>query len=273
MYTFHIQAANNDGLWNDIGAEIQFRILPPFYRRWWFLLLALFTLIWLSMILYRVRVQRLQLSFEAVLAERNRIAREIHDTLAQDFVGVSLQLDLVSQLLARSSLPEAASQVKATRSLVNEGLAQARQSIWNLRANSTKDGLPARVTALTQRFSSGDLVVKTKIGGAYRALPGAIEEEVLKIMQEALSNVRRHAMATVVNVQLTYGQDKLIVQLADNGRGFSIPDAAAKPGHFGLQGIRERAASLGTEINLTSSPDKGTTLEFVVPILKEGSLK
>jgi signal transduction histidine kinase len=270
-YTFRVQAANNDGLWNDVGAQVQFRILPPFYRRWWFLLAVSFTLIGFSILLYRLRVRRLQLRFDAVLAERNRIAREIHDTLAQDFVGVSLQLDLVSQFLARNSLPEATTQLKATRSLVNAGLEQARQSIWNLRANSTQDGLPARVTAFTQRFSPGGVVVKTKIGGAYRALPGPIEEEVLKIIQEALSNVQRHAVATVVSVQLTYEQDKLVVAVADNGRGFSTSDAAARPGHFGLQGMRERASSLGAELNLTSAPGKGTIIEFAVPILKRGS--
>jgi signal transduction histidine kinase len=114
-------------------------------------------------------------------------------------------------------------------------------------------------------------VVKTKIGGAYRALPGPIEEEVLKIIQEALSNVQRHAVATVASVQLTYEQDKLVVAVADNGRGFSTSDAAARPGHFGLQGMRERASSLGAELNLTSAPGKGTIIEFAVPILKRGS--
>jgi signal transduction histidine kinase/ligand-binding sensor domain-containing protein len=265
-YTFRVQAANNDGLWNNVGAQVQFRILPPIYRRWWFLLAVLLALTALSILLYRLRVRRLHQRFDAVLAERNRIAREIHDTLAQDFVGVSLQLDLVSQLLALNDLPEAKNQLKETRSLVKAGLEEARQSIWNLRANTTRDGLPARVTALAQRFPVGDLVLKTKIGGAYRALSSSLEDEVFRIMQEAISNVQRHAAATAINVQLIYRHDKLVVTVEDNGRGFPVPDAAAKPGHFGLQGMQERAASISAKLNVTSSPGEGTVVELVVPV-------
>ena len=102
-----MQAANNDGLWNETGASISFRILPPLYRRWWFILLCLLVFLSCAAGLYRLRLLRLQRGFDAVLGERNRIAREIHDTLAQDLVGVSLQLDLVSQFIARNSFAEA----------------------------------------------------------------------------------------------------------------------------------------------------------------------
>lgn len=265
-YTFRVQAANNDGLWNDVGAKVRFRILPPIYRRWWFVLAMLLIFGALLVLIYRLRVRRLQVSFDAVLAERNRIAREIHDTLAQDFVGVSLQLDLVTQLLARDSLQEATTQLKATRNLVKAGLEEARQSIWNLRANSAQDSLPTRLTALAQRFSTGDIVLKTRIGGAYRTLPPSLEAEVLRILQEILSNAQRHAAATVILVQLMYGQDKLVVKVEDDGCGFSVAEATAKPGHFGLQGMRERAVSLGADLNLRSSPGEGTTVELVVPV-------
>jgi signal transduction histidine kinase/ligand-binding sensor domain-containing protein len=265
-YTFHVQAANNDGLWNYVGAQIEFRILPPIYRRWWFLLAVLLALTAFSILLYRLRLRRLHQRFDAVLAERSRIAREIHDTLAQDFVGISLQLGLVSQSLALNDLPGATNQLKATRSLVKAGLEEARQSIWNLRANTKRDSLPARVTALAQRFPAGDLILKTKIGGIYRALPSSLEDEVYRIIQEAISNIQRHAAATAINVQLVYRQEELVVTVEDNGRGFSLPDAVAIPGHFGLLGMRERTASLGGELNITSSPGEGTIVELVVHV-------
>jgi signal transduction histidine kinase/ligand-binding sensor domain-containing protein len=265
-YTFRVQAANNDGLWNDAGAVVHFRILPPFYRRWWFLLTLVLVFAGLVALLYRLRVRRLQLGFDAVLAERSRIAREIHDTLAQDLVGVSLQLDLVSQLLARDNVQAAIGQLKLTRTLVKEGLEEARQSIWNLRANSARDSLPSRVSALGKRFGNGDVVLKTKIGGAYRVLPGAIEEEVIRILQEAVSNVERHAGAASVGVQLMYGQDKLVVTVNDDGRGFSPADASSKTGHFGLQGMRERATSIQSALEVRSTPGEGTVVELVVPI-------
>jgi len=265
-YTFRVQAANNDGLWNDTGASLQFRILPPIYRRWWFLLLAALFLAALAVSLYRLRVRRLQLAFDAVLAERNRIAREIHDTLAQDFVGITLQLDLVSQLLTRNNVDQATTQVKATRSFVKAGLEEARQSIWNLRANSAQDGLPIRVKSIVERFSSPTLVLKTMIGGAYQPLPAPLEEEVLRILQEALSNVQRHAAATLAHVELAYEQDKLVLMVNDNGHGFSVADAASQSGHFGLQGMRERAASLGAELTVISSPGAGSTVKLIVPL-------
>lgn len=270
-YIFHVQAANNDGLWNDAGAQLQFRILPPFYRRWWFLFASLVALAGVSILLYRLHLRRLRHQFDAVLAERNRIAREIHDTLAQDFVGVSLQLDLVSQLLTKNSLSEAGQQLRATRSLVKAGLEEARQSIWNLRATTRRESLPARVAALAQRFPVGDLALKTKISGAYRALPLAVEDEVFRIIQEAISNVERHASATLMNVQLLYQQEKLLVTVQDNGRGFSADDRAARTGHFGLQGMRERATSLGAQFHITSSPGAGTTVELIVPDLEKVS--
>jgi signal transduction histidine kinase/ligand-binding sensor domain-containing protein len=265
-YTFRVQAANDDGLWNNIGAQVQFRILPQLYRRWWFLLGVFLTLAAFSILLYRLRVKRLHQRFDAVLAERNRIAREIHDTIAQDFVGVSLQLDIMSQLLALNDLPQATNQLKVTRSLVKAGLEEARQSIWNLRANTKRDGLPSRVTALAQGFPVGDLILKAKIGGAYRALPNSLEDEIFRIIQEAISNVQRHAAATAVTVQLSYQHDKLVVTVEDNGCGFSVPDAAAKSGHFGLQGMRERAATIGADFSVTSSPEEGTVVELGVPV-------
>jgi signal transduction histidine kinase len=113
------------------------------------------------------------------------------------------------------------------------------------------------------------LAIKTKIGGTYRDLPSPIEEEVLKIMQEAITNVQRHASATAVDVNCHYQADKLVVSVEDDGQGFSIPERAAMRGHFGLQGMRERAASLGGELTLRSNAGVGTLVELIVPITIE----
>ncbi len=265
-YVFRVRAANNDGVWNDQGAAVRFRVLPPIYKRWWFVVAVVMGLVVIVLALYRVRVRRLQRAFDSVLGERNRIAREIHDTLAQDLVGVSLQLNVVSRLLEAGSVSGALQQVKATRGFVQQGLEQARQSIWNLRANTAHDSLPSRVNALMKRFSRDSLAVKTSIGGAYRAVPAGVEEEVLRILQEALSNVERHAGASSANVQLTYGEDKLVLIVDDSGHGFSVADAERKMGHFGLRGIRERAASIGAQLHITSDDRDGTRVKLIVPI-------
>ena len=132
-YRFRVQAANNDGIWNEIGAQISFYVRPPFYRRLWFLLTIFFFIAAFALLLYRLRVRRLESQFQAVLAERNRVAREIHDTLAQSFVGVSVQLELTSQLLAQSQVSAASQQIDRTRTYVREGLADARRGLARTR--------------------------------------------------------------------------------------------------------------------------------------------
>jgi signal transduction histidine kinase len=264
-YTFRVLAANDDGVWNESGASFHLRVLPPFYRRWWFLLLVACLMAALARALYQRRVRRLRLAFDAVLAERSRIAREIHDTLAQDMVGASLQLDLVSQMLSRKMVDEAAAQVKATRIMVQEGLQHARQSIWNLRANTAQEALPARIEATAARFRGDALKVEVMLGGAYRALPQEMEADILRILKEALANVQRHAGASLVRVRLEYGQDKLMLEIADNGSGFAPEEMARRSGHYGLQGMRERAAALQASFDLASSP-QGTMIRLLVPL-------
>jgi signal transduction histidine kinase len=264
-YVFRVQAANNDGVWNEAGVSLQLRIAPPFYRRWWFIALASLGCAGIVFLLYRLRLRRLQQSFEAVLAERNRIAREVHDTLAQDFVGVSLQLDLVQRMLAREQLDAARAQIIATREIVKPGLDEARRSIWNLRSNTAADSLPARIDALAKRFTRAGFGVGKKIGGAYRPLPGTIEQEVLRIVREALSNVDHHAGASVATVELRYQERALEVCVRDNGLGFDPEQSTARRGHYGLQGMQERASNIGATIDIVSAAGEGTSVCVIVP--------
>ncbi len=265
-YRFRVQAGNNDGIWNDVGATLPFEVIPPFYRRLWFLALTIFLSAILVTALYRLRLRVLRRQFDLVLTERNRLAREIHDTLAQDFVGISLQLDIVSQLLGGQKVEAAATQVQQTRRLVTDGLAEARQSIWELRANTTQDSLPGRLRKIVQRYASDAVPVHTKIGGAYRALDGSLEGEVLRIAQEALSNVHRHSGATMASVDLHYGSDMLVLTITDNGQGFVPEVAAAAEGHFGLSGMQERAGLLGAALDIISRTGEGTTIRLTMKI-------
>ena len=200
-----VQAASRDGLWNGSAAEVRFTVEPPYYRRLWFYVLVLALGVGMVVLVYRLRLRRLQREFNAVLLERNRIAREIHDTLAQDFVGISLlQLEVLSQTLARGEISAARDQVDATRTMVREGLDDARQSIWELRAVSAKDSLPTRLGRIIQRAGQRGLKAECRVGGTYRPLPATVEEEVLRIAGEALTNVLKHADANIVSVDLQY---------------------------------------------------------------------
>ncbi|RXH58935.1 sensor histidine kinase [Granulicella sibirica] len=265
-YTFRVQAMNNDGLWNEAGATLPFRVIPPFYRRWWFATLVILAIAAISIALYRLRLRRLQARFDLVLNERNRMAREIHDTLAQDFVGVSIQLDIVSQLLQLTKVEAAIKQVQQTRKLVTDGLADARQSIWELRANLSQDSLPTRLAKVVERYSGDTLKIHLKISGAYRQLDNRIENEVLRIAQESLSNIQRHARAAEASIDLFYESDMLVLIVEDKGQGFAMDEAAKAQGHFGLSGMNERAKVLGASLDIVSSLGKGTKITLSTPI-------
>jgi signal transduction histidine kinase len=269
-YRFRVQAANEDGIWSDTGAEVAFVIKPPFYRTLWFSALATLLLIGIIVAIYRFRVRRIRSQFDAILAERNRIAREIHDTLAQGFVGVSVQLELTAHLLAQSHVLEARQQVDRTRDLVREGLADARRSIWDLRATGAQATLPARLTHLVEHSSTERLKTEANIGGTYRALSPSLENEVLRIAQEALANVVRHSQATRATVDLRYHPNELTLTVADNGIGFQTADATlSAKGHFGLQGMRERAEQIAATLSVESSPQSGTKVTLHVPLANE----
>ena len=266
-YRFRVQAANEDGIWNEAGAEVAFVISPPFYRKPWFLGLATILLASVSFAIYKIRVRAIRSQFDAILAERTRIAREIHDTLAQDFVGVSTQLELTAHLLAQSQVLEARQQVDRTRHLVREGLADARRSIWDLRAASTEGTLPMRLTHLAEQSSTDHLKTDINIGGTYRTLAPSLENEVFRIAQEAFANVVRHAKAAHAMINLRYHPNELTLTIADNGIGFDATDTTlAAKGHFGLQGMRERAKQIGGELTMKSSPESGTTVTLTVPL-------
>ena len=266
-YRFRVQAANEDGVWNETGAEIAFVIRPPYYRTLWFLGLTILLLAGIIFAIYKMRVRAIRSQFDSILAERTRIAREIHDTLAQDFVGVSTQLELTAHLLAQSQVLEASQQVDRTRELVREGLADARRSIWDLRAASTQAALPMRLTRLTEQTSTDHLKTEIEIGGTYRALAPSLEDEVFRIAQEAFSNIVRHANATHATLGLRYHPNDLTLTISDNGVGFVAMDPTwPAKGHFGLQGMHERAEQIGASLSVRSSSEGGTTVTLSAPL-------
>jgi ligand-binding sensor domain-containing protein/signal transduction histidine kinase len=268
-YRFQVRAANNDGVWSTTPASLTFQLKPYFYQTYWFyFLIALLTLL-LGWLAYRWKVRQVESRFRAVLAERTRIAREIHDTLAQGFVGVSLQLELASQMLTTS--PQTVrDQLDTTRQLVRESLSQARRSIWNLRSTDggTDDFASRFTSAVRQRTIGKPLDKDIQFTGAYRPLRTEVEDELMKIALEAVTNVVRHAKATRVALHLHYGASHLHMSVEDDGTGFPLNSAAVnKEGHFGLIGMRERTAAIGGIFALDSSPGAGTRVSVEVPIV------
>ena len=266
-YTFRVQAANNDGLWNEDGATQSFELERHFYQTIWFYALLLSAVCGLVMLLLRRRLRVAEREFRAVLGERSRIAREIHDTLAQGYVGVSVQLEVLAELLRLKKLDDAARHLDKTREYVREGLADARQSIWALRTPESGDGtLPVRLRRMVEQAGDGELQSGFRIFGAYRPLPAATERELQRVAQEAIHNVKKHAGARQLSVRLEYHTDSIVLEVRDNGRGGAVQNnAGTGQGHYGLTGMRERAEAIGGALEIESEPGSGTAIRLRAP--------
>jgi len=270
-YTFRVQAANNDGLWNSEGAALTFELRPHFYQTLWFYALLLAAAVGIVVLVLRLRLRRAEGEFRAVLGERNRIAREIHDTLAQGYVGISVQLEVLSELL-RHNKPEAATKhLDLTRGYVREGLAEARQSIWALRSqDSGETTLPVRLRRIVEAEGGHGMKASFSLFGAYRPMPQETEREFLRVAQEAIHNVKKHACAQNLFVQLEYGPEKIALEVRDDGRGFAADNIVeSTPGHYGLTGMRERAAVIGGTLEVTSEPGNGTTVRLCASAVRD----
>lgn len=278
-YTFRVQAANNDGVWNTQGAALQFELRPHFYQTIWFYVLLGIGVAGVVLLLLRLRLLRAEREFGAVLGERNRIAREIHDTLAQGYVGISVQLEVMSELLRHNKVEAASKHLDTTRGYVREGLADARQSIWALRSqDSGETTLPVRVRRLVEEANGHGLEASFRLYGAYRSMSPGTEREFLRVAQEAIHNVKKHAEASTVTVQLEYSPSEIALEVRDDGRGF-VPSnhghrgqgsrVESTPGHYGLTGMHERAAAVGGTLEVNSAPGAGTTVRLRAPAPKE----
>jgi signal transduction histidine kinase/ligand-binding sensor domain-containing protein len=266
-YTFRVQAANNDGLWNTAGAALSFELRPHFYQTIWFYILLLAAIAAVVVLLLRLRLRRAEREFKAVLGERSRIAREIHDTLAQGYVGVSVQLEVLAELLRQRKIEDAAKQLDQARDHVRHGLADARQSIWALRTpDASETTLPVKLRRIAEAAGSEGLTARFSLFGAYRPLPAETEREVMRVAQEAIHNVKKHAEASQMWVQLEYGPETVALEVRDDGRGGALErTTGAAQGQFGLTGMHERAAAVGGTLEVSSALGEGTTIRLSVP--------
>jgi ligand-binding sensor domain-containing protein len=267
-YRFLVCARNEGDAWGQ-PAVLPFELRPHFYQTVWFKILFVVFLGALGLGLYILRVRTLQSRFNAVAAERNRLAREIHDTLAQSFVAVSVRLEVMSQMLrSTAGVERCRAQLDQTRTLVRESLDEARRSIWDLRSDGA-DGqsLPARLGGLVRGTGPRIADTRLEISGVYRALAQSLEDELYRIAQEAVANAVRHANAKTLRLRLSYELEQVSLDVGDDGRGFDVAHApSGEGGHFGLTGMQERARILGTEVILESVPGKGSSVRVVVPL-------
>ena len=265
-YVFRVIAANNDGVWNESGAALDFYLQPRFYQTYWFYLLCVLLLALTAWQLYRLRVRRMALQFRAVLAERNRIAREIHDNLAQDILGISVQLELVARLMPAAA-ESAKGHLDRARMLVRNSMTEARRYVWDLRSQELqKKDLPAALRDTTKRLTAeSNIDTVVEVAGPLRPLPVEVETNLLRIGQEAVNNAVKHARAKRIEVGLNFDTRKVQLSVRDDGRGFD-PSEQIADGHFGLLGMRERAEQIGGVLSIDSAPERGTQIAIEVPL-------
>jgi signal transduction histidine kinase/ligand-binding sensor domain-containing protein len=263
-HVFRVMACNNDGVWSEQEATFSFRLLPHFYQTYWFYILVLISVLLLIYEGYRWRVRSVESRFSAVLAERNRIAREIHDTLAQGFVAVSVQLEVVSRLL-NTSVEAAREHLEQARTLTRESLAEARSSIWNLRSQGiAQNDLAATLTAAAARITANtDVKARVQVSGIFRPIDSRVEAELVRIAQEAITNIVRHAEARHADVTLLFQEKLLRMTIKDDGKGFEgLAEEYSRNGHFGLTGMRERAEQIGARLDVVSDKKTGTEVRI-----------
>ncbi|MBI5270624.1 MAG: hypothetical protein HY856_13210 [Burkholderiales bacterium] len=277
-YRFQVKAANHSGVWNEQGASLAFSIEPAYYQTTWFRVASVLVplgLAWAGFHLWlRLRIRRLQREFEATLdarvAERTRIARDLHDTLLQRFHGLLLQFQAAFNLLP--DRPRESRQVLARAiDQVAEAITEGRDTVHALRtsvveSNHLADALRGLAEDLAAKGGQA-VQVNVEVQGTPQALHPLVRDETFRIAAEALRNAFHHAEARRVEVSIHYGERQLRVRVRDDGKGIEpeVLRLGSRPGHFGLSGMRERAELAGGTLQLRSAAGTGTVVEFQAP--------
>jgi signal transduction histidine kinase/ligand-binding sensor domain-containing protein len=265
-YKFLIRAKLPGGPASELSYD--FAVQQYFYEKAWVRILAVALLAAIAYGLYVLRLGQIRSRFAAVLEERARLAREIHDTLAQGFVGISSQLDAVAMCLSDEKSP-ARRYLDMARKMARHSLTEARRSVMDLRSSALEgQDLAAALETGARSWTAGSGVdVSVEVEGPHRQLKEEMEQHLLRIAQEAVTNVLKHAEASKIAVELKTEERRLRLQIADDGRGFEPEDVfSSLGGHFGLIGMRERAERMGGDLQLESRPGEGTKLEVTVPL-------
>jgi signal transduction histidine kinase len=212
-----------------------------------------------------------ELRFKAVLTERTRLAQELHDTLEQTFTGIALQMDTAARLTEEEP-KEANYHLGLARSLVGQGQIEARRSVWDLRSRSLEQfELPVILNTSCRQLTDGTAMQAEVItSGGARPLPDLIEDNLLRIAQEALTNAVKHSEGTHARIELDYGASNVLLTVTDNGKGFNTEDCAGPlEGHFGLLGISERVKRINGQVVIKGLPGGGTSIRVEIPLETE----
>jgi signal transduction histidine kinase/ligand-binding sensor domain-containing protein len=275
-YRFRVVASNNSGVWNETGATLDFSIAPAYYQTRWFAVLVIVGTAGLLWIVYQLRVAQLARQFnrtlEARVSERTRIARDLHDTMLQSFQGALLRFQSVSKVI-KTRPDEASERLERALDQAEAAITEGRNAVQGLRASATTlndlaKGIAAIGAELTSDPSAGNVpAINVEVDGRSRDLNPVVRDEAFRIAGEALRNAVKHAEARRVVVTIHYEPRQLRLVIHDDGKGIPSDTLARQrlAGHFGLPGMRERAAIVKGRLEVRSAIGFGTEIELRVP--------
>jgi signal transduction histidine kinase/ligand-binding sensor domain-containing protein len=267
-YRFRVIGCNADGICNEAGASAYFTLAPHFYQRAWFPPLCVVALILAGWVIYKLRIrqlkERLRDQFNLILTERSRIARELHDTLIQGLSGITMEMQA---LAGKLRAPEERATLEDIVRDAGTCLRETRRSVAGLRSpQGPESGLaPALAQAAKQITEAKGIKLKLKLEKSPGDMSPEVQYNLLRIASEAMNNCVKHSGAKLIEVVLQCTPEALTLSVKDDGSGFSRENGNVRPGHYGLIGMKERAAQIGAEIHLTSEPGRGTTVSVLLP--------
>jgi len=276
-YRFHLMACNDSGVWNEAGDSLDFSIDPAYFQTAWFrvsCVAAFFASLWA---LYWYRLHQIAHQFNARLEERvnerTRIARELHDTLLQSFHGLLMRFQAVQNLLP-GRVADARAVLQAAVDDAAQAITEARDAVHDLRSSAvTENDLAKAIEAVGQELAVHEKdangaapAFSLEVEGTPQDLHPILRDEIYRIASEALRNVFHHARARRIEVEIRYDARLLRVRVRDDGIGFDTNVLQeGRAGHYGLPGMRERAKSIGGQLEIWSERGAGTELELSVP--------
>lgn len=269
-YRLRVMASNVDGDWNGQEATLRFSIAPAFWQTWWFQVSCAAALLLAAAALYRFRLhqltRQLNMRFEERLAERTRIAQDLHDTLLQGFLSASMQLHVAADAVPEES--PAKPRLERILTLMSQVIEEGRHAVQGLRSpRADSHDLDQAFSRIQREMGfQDDVSFRVIVQGHPRPMHPILRDEIYRIGREAVVNAFRHAQARSIEVELEYAPRQFRFLVRDDGRGID-PEVLrqGREGHWGLPGMRERAEWIGGKLHVYSSTHAGTEVELSVP--------
>ncbi len=266
-YTFRVSAFEGNNALNASEASLAIVQRPLFYRTPWFIAICVLCMTALILGVYRFRLWQIRMRFEAVLDERGRLAREMHDTVIQGCASVSALIEALSSLL-KGEDQLVLNLMEHARTQLRSTVDEAREEVWNLRRNKAAENSfgTALQTMAEQIAKEYKIPIVCDLTGKQFVLNQLATHELLMILREALYNAVLHGKPSKIDVRLAFARSNLTLEVRDDGVGFDLEAIAPNQNHhYGLVGMRERAQSVGGRFRLQSALGKGTEVQIQIP--------